>query len=282
MKDNVVTLYIYLPYEYFEKDIENNYLKLTMADYTNDPCEFLVAPCNLEKMKDVIEMQNKAARTKWGCLCFSKNGKNSAMWGNYADKHYGVCLEFEFEYFDKFNPKRESNVYSYIVDKIKNAHFDKNHPDQSFVREIAYSGVRSHYPDTDEEMVNEFDRFKKDLINSKREQLEDKEVINFWINDIWQDSIYTKNESWKYEEEVRMMFFLGGADLDNIIGYDPEKCDCGNIFVKGVNKYIKRVVLGVRCESNEEDVRKFLESNNRCDVSVVRAKYDDRCHEIKF
>lgn len=84
-----------------------------------EECDESCAPDVMEKCKVELEAHKEAAwRRRWidvmldyprmfieslptlmyprtGMVCFSKRWNNSAMWGNYADNHRGVCLGFE-------------------------------------------------------------------------------------------------------------------------------------------------------------------------------------------
>jgi len=78
-------------------NIENSWLKVATIKELNDPYEFYAnftssgKPLDICHLNKVIEIFNGIV----GFLCFSKCRNNPVQWAHYADKHKGLCLEFE-------------------------------------------------------------------------------------------------------------------------------------------------------------------------------------------
>jgi len=92
-------LYQYRPInEYTQKILTHNELFFNSPDNFNDPYDtyFDIEGINItSKKKD--NMLN-AVREKTRICCFSRRCDNILMWSHYADKHKGLCIEFDTLY----------------------------------------------------------------------------------------------------------------------------------------------------------------------------------------
>jgi Protein of unknown function (DUF2971) len=66
-----------------------------MLDDLNDPFELLSPELSDSKLRNAFMSVKRQLSKKRGVLCFSESWQSSVMWSHYADKHKGVCLEFE-------------------------------------------------------------------------------------------------------------------------------------------------------------------------------------------
>ena len=129
-----------MPYEAFEKTIEDWSLKLTIPYETNDPFEFMPRCQNLNNIinKQILTAKNNPP----GMLCFSTSMTSASMWGHYADRHKGVCLIFDFPCVTEMLPitSRTDTIRSYVIGKYENL---KNSPDPKLlIFPVIYSTQR--------------------------------------------------------------------------------------------------------------------------------------------
>jgi hypothetical protein len=64
----------------------------------NDPFDCIV---KLESPDQSVEEEIQRRVNEGGVLSFSENNDNILMWAHYANKHYGVCLEFEMNRWEE-------------------------------------------------------------------------------------------------------------------------------------------------------------------------------------
>lgn len=67
---------------------------------------------------DLMTIKTRSDRqsSQYGITCFSKDNDNIVMWSNYADKHRGICLEFNDKFLD--NKLYTKNVSSGVKVEI--------------------------------------------------------------------------------------------------------------------------------------------------------------------
>lgn len=98
-----LSLYMYIKSEALLPIIETSRLRLSKPWQTNDITECV--------------MQNENALREYtklfGYLCFSERCDSPAMWGYYADRGYGACLEYEFDVIEI-----EEGVYEILFDSM--------------------------------------------------------------------------------------------------------------------------------------------------------------------
>lgn len=156
--------------------------------------------------------------------CFSKRNDSILMWSHYADKHKGVCLEFERpnnDFYDvKYKNKRKSfNLYS--------------------ITSIVLGYVLKSY-------LNGNSKIDYQSIASK-----DKTVIKRIMN-----PYLIKSLNWKYEVEVRCIF-SGNEDNDNIIKINDE------LILYIMPNKVSKVYLGCNIDpKNEKLIREELSRIN--------------------
>ena len=173
--DEELILYKYMPYEAFEKTIENWNMKLTLAHEANDPFEFM-AQCedeNRDTRQYIITAQDRVP----GLLCFSRHMSSAAMWGHYADSHKGVCLAFGFPAETTYIPcSSEEKLPCYIVKNSKIKHI---------IVPVKYASERAPY-------------FQQN--------------ITPYTFGTMVRQLVTKDQSWENEQECRIMIDIAEAD----------------------------------------------------------------------
>lgn len=221
-------LYRYMPYEAFEKTIEDWSLKLTIPYETNDPFEFM--PC-CQNLKDVADKQILTAKKNPpGILCFSTSMTSASMWGHYADRHKGVCLIFDFPCIPKMVPitSRTDTTQSYIIGKYEN--LEKEPDPKLLIFPVKYSSqrppsVQRHAYDTSG--GHDFGQLIRLLT--------------------------TKDQSWEIEQEHRI--FIPIEDKNNSIKNRM-------IFSSFHMKYLRGVILGPQCPYSKNYISLWIKQKN--------------------
>lgn len=85
-------------YMWLRQDLENNTMTLSHPSAFNDPfdCQFGIA--NDSDGAFFLAAQN-ATDTSFRVGCLTESLSNRLMWSHYADKHRGVCIEYDFSDF---------------------------------------------------------------------------------------------------------------------------------------------------------------------------------------
>lgn len=234
-----VKAYIYMSYDNMLKVLVGRCLKVRTIEECNDPYECMPAGPD-------GKMWQKISRI--GFLCFSQTCTCGAMWGHYADKHKGVCLEFTFPrldvqpYIDLSNDEK----YHYHVlnigmgkDAFVSVPFSPNVKKKcAFLFDVIYRnnritpglGMTAYFEDQGR-MICDIDK-----------------------------AFVTKDSSWNYEKESRILLHLKRKEK----------------YVTCFHKYLTGVILGVKCLEKAEVIRKiidkFRKSGDRS-VTVYNAKY---------
>lgn len=126
-------------------------------------------------------------------ICFSRSVSSAAMWGHYADKHKGVCLVFSLP----VTPHNEPNYNHWRIEKL---HEDFLH---NCLYNVLYKKNRVVFPD----------------------------VFPFFNPKVIEDLMITKDKSWFFEKEMRLLCLIKHASSTD---------DEGNIFFqKYCNIYLE-------------------------------------------
>ena len=111
---------------------------------------------------------------KFGVASLTSSNNNPSMWSHYADKHKGICIEYDFS-----NILDSSNNYS------------------MFLYPVSYQSVRVTL---DENILDKVDL--KDIEKQGKDDL-----IQLFLK-----GLFTKHDSWKYESEWRSITLLKISD----------------------------------------------------------------------
>ncbi len=166
-------------------------------------------------------------------ISFSKTCDDPVMWSHYADQHRGMCLCFALN--DQLIKVKEG---------FKNGLLQKEYK----LKEVNYSPL---FITTDA-----YYGFSKDVFGEDSSTIDPKK--NF---ENLENSFLTKYESWKYEQEIRMLDFnmlrsqVIGDDLvkwdtnERIFHYDQEQLTgiiFGSRMDSGTKKEVKSIISKVR------------------------------------
>jgi Protein of unknown function (DUF2971) len=88
-------VYHFINSKYGLENIRRKRLKISMLHDLNDPFELLALELSDRKIRNTFLNIKDKLHTNRGVLCFSENWSNPVMWSHYAEKHHGLCLEFE-------------------------------------------------------------------------------------------------------------------------------------------------------------------------------------------
>lgn len=191
-------------------------------------------------------------------VCFSGNNNNSAMWGNYANHHKGVCLIYETDEKQCINVQNHSIKAEKVV---YNGKMLERNFFESFGR-LTVSQIKKWLTGT-EGLSCCYDVFKNE--NKWREQ--------YWKT--YQMKNYRKLDSWAGEEEYRLviddMFYEYSEPDKRILAYDFEA--------------LKGVIFGI--ETSEHDKLRIMKSIMKRkkvnkDFSFWQAEYDDKNQTIRI
>ena len=88
-------VYHFLPERWGLAAIRRRRLKVATINELNDPFELLAAQQISPEDKQVYEQVKKDLSETIGLICFSRAWSNPVQWGQYAEKHAGLCLGFD-------------------------------------------------------------------------------------------------------------------------------------------------------------------------------------------
>lgn len=88
------TLYYYTSKDYALQSLRDKRLKVARFTELNDPFDFLgVATISSSGRLKLQPLKDELDKTT-GILCMSTTWQAPLLWGHYADKHKGICLQF--------------------------------------------------------------------------------------------------------------------------------------------------------------------------------------------
>ena len=88
-------LYHFLNRKFGLDDIRRRRLKIATLNELNDPFEMLAMSVEDPDLRKAFGA-TKDQMAQWaGLLCFSRSWHNPVQWSHYADRHRGLCLQFD-------------------------------------------------------------------------------------------------------------------------------------------------------------------------------------------
>lgn len=193
-KQKFVILYKYVSYKAFESIMEKWALKASFPFESNDPLEY-VAQHTEHKMGRYMNIHSPQDEPP-PFFSFSRKMSDVTMWGQYADYARGVCLVFKFplsensrEYWSDENADALSPHISYMM---------TNSTEKC---DTTLAGVK--YSE---------DRFSPGDLNTEKPEFDTLVMTLFWRM-FYMPTI--KAESWKYEDEVRIIERCENASQEN-------------------------------------------------------------------
>lgn len=198
-------------------------------------------------------------------ICFSTDETNSAMWGNYAQNHQGICFIYETQelsgknYLTVDSKKMEVKPVKYGSDVIERNFFTS-------LGRLNPKQIKSWLSSADETTSKLFDTFSKKNIKSWLMQYSLDYVEKF----------YRKNSAWKHEKEYRILL------PDDYYQYDDKENRClkydslalkGIIF--GINTPIDKkfeIIQKIQQAGDKFRHVEFLQAEYECDTQKIYAR----------
>lgn len=88
-------IYKFLDARYGLKSILERRLKISRLHELNDPFELIPYDLSNQKHRWAMHAMREYLTKIHGMLCFSGDWRDPVLWAHYADKHYGLCIEFD-------------------------------------------------------------------------------------------------------------------------------------------------------------------------------------------
>ncbi len=136
--------------------------------------------------------------------CFSETPCNTVMWGNYADKHKGICLKFEMD---------DHDVQSYF-DKVDSHQIENDIYKVNYISGKDYIVKRNFFNDL---WCTSRDDTKKWYtgLNGVRSAIQCDADNERQYNELFEKVYTRKTSEWKYEKEYRLLFNGDDVELQN-------------------------------------------------------------------
>lgn len=204
-------------------------------------------------------------------VCFSSAVYNSAIWGNYADHHRGVCLIYRttsVEDKETMRVRKQVSLsdagtsFSFVNDEVK--------PVQYGAALICRNGFESlgrlNYAQVESWLT---------AVDGRKSRLLPKYLDKGWVNTYWTDyeeKYCHKMSEWSYEKEYRLLL------MEFIHIYTEEER-----LIKYESDTLTGVVFGIKTsESDKRNIIRAVKDTGRSikDFEFYQAVYDDENQKI--
>lgn len=238
-----IKVYYFLPYKYFEDDIEKGWIKLVLPKITNDDKEHNSINKKEKGLTYFTETDDYICFISFCTFPFIKK-----MWEMYADENKGICLEFDIP-LQKTEICYDSNTQKPITTHYQLSTIDNTNGTIN-LQLMNLSMYDIIYTD--------------DSIEAKIGIIANKTGQNELLT---QKRLIAKEKKWKYEQEKRINIYkIYAINRNNMF------------FVKTYNKYITKVILGIKCPIEEWRIQHMLKQYQKINgyeeiPKVVRAQF---------
>lgn len=198
-------------------------------------------------------------------ICFSTKETDSAMWGNYAQNHEGICFIYETKTID-------TNNFISIASRdmeVKPVKYDSDIIERNFFTSLGRLNpkqIKSWLSKADETTSKLFDTFSKENIESW--------LMQYWLDYI--EKFHQKNSAWKHEKEYRVMlpdnFYEYNNKKNRYLPYDPSTLR-GIIF--GINTSIDKkfeIIQKIQQAGDKFRHVKFFQAEYEYDTQKIYAR----------
>ena len=250
--------YLFMKAEYLLECLKKDEIKVALPEDCNDPFECIPRVEDGKPMPDTGGV---------GFICFSKEWASSTMWAHYADKHQGVCLEFSF-------PMSGQDVSMDAADED-----GENIRTDAVILDLQGQGLEydqqyTLLPITDDLQYAAL--MMKVLYHPCRAYPAQTQVSCTISGNKIVDARYSrlyaaKGQEWAYEKEWRLF-----VTLDNCLSYHN-----GCYFVKGLTRYITKVMLGWKCKLPQPYVQRVLDSMPERKATCVKMEPNGNLFAVK-
>lgn len=275
-----IILYKYITPLALEGLIEHGDFKLTYRNDANDPFECL--PRSSIFSDEIL--------SHIGIISLTSNPRNHPMWGNYADKFKGACVEFSFDYFYTNPDKEPANKGEELAHegieykKMGTLVYFLQYWNDGDAKRIDLRGgdvlLKCHY--SSERSVAGYMMFDcSSLAYTKTKQYKKrmKEKERIFNQKLWRQ-VSTKHPDWTYEDEYRITMREDGCtrilQLEN-----GEKIHLSN----KITRYVTKIILGPFSSFTPGQVLKKIEdkshiSNLPKSIRVVKAGFPEHSFDL--
>lgn len=177
-------------------------------------------------------------------VCFSETPTNSAMWGNYAQNHQGICFIYETQ---EINGKNYLPV-NYKKMEVRRVIYDDDIIERDFFTTFGRLTMYS---------------FSEDKVGSWREK--------YWQDYI--DKFHRKNTAWAHEKEYRILL------REKLYQHTQQE----NRFLKYDSNSLKGVIFGINTSVDDklEIIRAIKIVSDKCkNVKFFQAEYEENTQKI--
>lgn len=256
-----INAYIFMTYENMLKVFENKKLKVILQEECNDPTEFILQHQTSPNLPNL----------NCGFLSFSKSYHSSPMWGHYGDKHKGCCLHFRFPINKILQEKHDSEKQNTNKKTYHLLDFKHDSPMLTDVFENTAEKKKSIY--------NHDCTLLWEVIYDDQRIIKGISLLGFVLKNgepkeyILDKSFITKGKSWEYEEEMRIIIPI----------YAPSCVHGRYFFIGGFNKFIKSVILGLKCNESPDTTQKRIHGlTHACSKDKIMPVHKAEIHPTKF
>lgn len=199
-------------------------------------------------------------------VCFSTDRANSAMWGNYADNHRGVCLVYRSTSIDgketisvrsQMSVSNQRISYSFRNDTVSPVKYDGPMIQRNFFESLG----RMTYKQIASWLISKSGEKSRFFENYKNEQWREK----YWVD--YKEKCCRKLPHWQHEKEYRLLLsdsFHKHTPKERLIEYAPDSL-VGVIFGIKTSEYDKiRIIRAIK------ETGRLLP-----DFNFYQADYDD-------
>ena len=88
------TLFYFTSKDFALQSLRDQRIKIARFNELNDPFDFLGISLNKKTERIRLKPLKDSMDATTGIICMSKTWHEPLLWGHYADKHKGICLEF--------------------------------------------------------------------------------------------------------------------------------------------------------------------------------------------
>ncbi len=249
-KDNL-TLYKYISPVALIGLLEHGDFKLTRASDANDLSELTF------KYKD----GSVGTYKDFGFISLSTHSNHEALWGNYADKYSGACIELQIPYFsvkEGAEPKNLGEKIDYeICAPLRQQGYN------------AYCICYGNYDDGYDKIDNRggdflIKCFYNDDLCVNQVVYDANDNLNFHQS-IWK-VVSRKHTNWEYEREYRIVMRRERMSRFTI-GLPPM------FFSNEITRFITKITLGSHCNIEPEEVEFIIKEKHRTLSESQRENY---------
>ncbi len=91
------TLYYFTSPSHAVENLKNGWLKVSRFSGCNDPFELFAFNLRNKEVRPTFRRIQREIDQTFGLICFCESWQNPVVWGHYAQRHQGLCLQLEMQ-----------------------------------------------------------------------------------------------------------------------------------------------------------------------------------------